>query len=106
MPMLLLSHVSDTVCKFIMRGPVMRHEMAGPRTDVVLSESLIGSQTKVASLCASMGYSFLSFVPSRVQDNITIHKEEPQGFEIVCRWVAVFGDGTAVARLVRPARHR
>ncbi len=33
---------------------------------------------------------------SRVQDNITIAKEESHGFEDLCRWLAVFGDRLAV----------
>ncbi len=33
---------------------------------------------------------------SRVQDNITITKEESHGFEDLYRWLAVFGDRLAV----------
>ena len=33
---------------------------------------------------------------SRVQDNITITKEESHGVEDLCRWLAVFGDRLAV----------
>ncbi len=33
---------------------------------------------------------------SRVQDNITLQKEESHGFEDLCRWLAVFGDRLAV----------
>ncbi len=32
---------------------------------------------------------------SRVQDTITIAKEESHGFEDLCRWLAVFGDRLA-----------
>ncbi len=33
---------------------------------------------------------------SRVQDNITLQKEESHGIEDLCRWLAVFGDRLAV----------
>ncbi len=33
---------------------------------------------------------------SRVQDNLTITKEESHGVEDLCRWLAVFGDRLAV----------
>jgi len=32
---------------------------------------------------------------SRVQDNITLQKEESHGFEDLCGWLAVFGDRLA-----------
>jgi len=32
---------------------------------------------------------------SRVQDNITLQKEESHGIEDLCRWLAVFGDRLA-----------
>ncbi len=32
---------------------------------------------------------------SRVQDNITLHKEESPGIEDLCGWLAVFGDRLA-----------
>ena len=33
---------------------------------------------------------------SRAQDNITLQKEEPHGFEDLCWWVALFGDRSSV----------
>ncbi len=42
------------------------------------------------------GTQYQTTLLSRVQDNITIAKEESHGFEDLCRWLAVFGDRLAV----------
>lgn len=63
--------------RFIVMGLAMKCQITRPETDVVLSGNLIGSQTQVAALFAPSARSFLSFLFSRVQDNITIPKEGP-----------------------------
>ncbi len=47
---------------------------------------------EVRPSCTQYQSTFLS----RVQDNITLQKEESHGFEDLCRWLAVFGDRLAV----------
>ena len=64
--------------------------------DVALSGNFVGSQTQVAACDRAFG----PFLPpvSRVQDNVIIFsiRRNPDGFKNLCRWVALFGDRTAI----------
>ncbi len=55
-------------------------------------ERLSSNECEVRSSCTQYQTTLLS----RVQDNITLQKEESHGFEDLCRWLAVFGDRLAV----------
>jgi hypothetical protein len=76
-----------------MQGLVLEHQIVRPITDVVLSGNLIGSHTKAAlmdsRLRAVPSYRYIVLASKTMSFS---HKEDPHGFEAVCRWVAVFGD--------------
>jgi hypothetical protein len=77
-----------------MLGLVEKHQIVRPVTDVVLSGNLIGSHTKAALMDSRLRPvpSYRYFVLASKTISISHHKEDPHGFEAVCRWVAVFGD--------------
>ncbi len=85
-------------------------ELLAPNDLVTIEDLALSSMWEVAAGKATMGRGspvtdaragprVLSIKPpylSRVQDNITITKEESHGVEDLCRWLAVFGDQLAV----------
>ncbi len=91
-------------------------ELLDPNDLVTLEELTISSVWAIAALgeglkrkgnygerFSSNGYEvrpsctqYQTTLLSRVQDNITITKEESHGVEDLCRWLAVFGDRLAV----------
>lgn len=77
-----------------MRGLVGKHQIVRLVTDVVLSGNLIGSHTKAALMDLRLRAvpSYRSFILPSKTISISHHKEDPHGFEVVCRWVAVFGN--------------
>jgi hypothetical protein len=60
------------------------------RIGVALPENLVGSQTQVAASFASSARSFPRSSSSR-QYHYT-QRRNPDGFEDLCRWVALLGD--------------
>jgi hypothetical protein len=77
-----------------MQGLVSKHQIVRPITDVVLSGNLIGSHTKAALMDSRLRAvpSYRYFVLASKTISFSHHKEDPHGFEVVCRWVAVFGN--------------
>lgn len=75
--------------RFLAEGLAWNMMIERSITDVVLTETLIGSLTQAASSIASSALSFPSGSCSRVPDNVTFRKEKPHGFKIVCRRVAL-----------------
>jgi hypothetical protein len=75
----------------IAKGLVMiPQRVTRPKTDVVLvlPVKLIGSQPRAAMVFASSAHSFLTLFSSPRQHIFS--KEEPNGFEDLCRGFAVF----------------